>query len=50
MIPSNRRVAKPQLPPDVLACVADRAWYAEWPEWDLAGELRMQRLVSVRPP
>lgn len=38
------------LPEDVLACVADRAWYADWPEWDLAGELRLQRVIGVRSP
>jgi hypothetical protein len=31
------------VPADVLGCVADRAWYADWPQWDLQGELRLQR-------
>lgn len=39
-----------EVPPDVLDCVADRAWYADWPEWDIAGELRLQRSIDVLPP
>lgn len=39
-----------EVPADVLECVADRAWYAEWPEWDLPGELRLQRSIEVKPP
>jgi hypothetical protein len=38
------------LPDSVLACVADRAWYSDWPEWDLGGELRLQRSIAVRAP
>lgn len=38
------------IPGDVLACVADRAWYADWPEWDLPGELRLQRSIDIPPP
>jgi hypothetical protein len=37
------------IPPDVLDCVADRVWYAEWPEWDLPGELRLQRSLQMSP-
>ncbi|MEQ1564864.1 MAG: hypothetical protein ABMA64_04445 [Myxococcota bacterium] len=36
-----------EIPPDVLACVADRAWLSDWPEWELKGELRMQRSFEV---
>ena len=38
------------VPRDVVDCVAERAWSAEWPSWDLSGELRLQRSASVRPP
>lgn len=38
------------LPQDVVDCVADRAWYADWPSWELGGELRLQRSFGVRPP
>jgi hypothetical protein len=44
------RAMRLELPSDVLQCVADRAWYAEWPEWDLPGELRLQRSIEVQPP
>ncbi|MEQ1504575.1 MAG: hypothetical protein ABMB14_20215, partial [Myxococcota bacterium] len=37
------------LPADVLTCVAERAWYADWPEWDLGGELRLQRSFELKP-
>jgi hypothetical protein len=42
-----------ELPPDVTSCVADRAWLSDWPEWDLPGELRLQRefdLTEGTPP
>ena len=37
------------LPADVVTCVADKAWDAEWPEWDVTGELRLQRHFEVNP-
>jgi hypothetical protein len=36
------------MPGEVVDCVADRAWYADWPTWDLGGELRLQRQVEYR--
>jgi hypothetical protein len=38
------------LPDDVVACVADAVWYGDWPEWDLPGEMRLQRSVELEPP
>lgn len=34
---------------EVLSCVADKAWLSDWPEWDLPGELRLQRSITVDP-
>lgn len=36
-----------EVPRDVVGCVADRAWYADWPTWDLQGELRLQRSFEI---
>jgi hypothetical protein len=38
------------VPADVVSCVADAAWYADWPSWDLRGELRLQRSFDVVAP
>ena len=38
------------VPADVVSCVADMAWYADWPTWDLRGELRLQRSFDVVAP
>jgi hypothetical protein len=35
------------VPDDVLACVADAVWYGDWPEWELGGELRLQRSIEL---
>lgn len=39
----------PPVPPEVVSCVADKAWLADWPEWDLPGELRLQRSFTMNP-
>ena len=36
------------LPADVVACVRDVAWAAEWPEFEMTGEVRFQRSVRAR--
>ncbi len=38
------------VPADVVSCVADRAWYADWPTWDLRGEIRLQRSFDMMSP
>jgi len=38
------------VPADVVSCVADMAWYADWPTWDLRGEIRLQRSFDVAAP
>lgn len=38
------------VPADVVSCVADKAWYTDWPTWDLRGELRLQRSFDVVTP
>jgi hypothetical protein len=38
-----------EVPPEVVSCVADKAWMNDWPEWDLPGELRLQRMITVSP-
>ena len=38
------------VPADVVSCVADTAWYADWPTWDLRGEIRLQRAFDVVAP
>lgn len=37
------------VPQEVVGCVADKAWIADWPEWDLPGELRLQRAITMKP-
>jgi hypothetical protein len=37
------------IPGDVMTCVDDKAWDAEWPEWDVQGELRLQRHIEINP-
>jgi hypothetical protein len=37
------------VPEQVVSCVADKAWLADWPEWDLPGEIRLQRSINMRP-
>lgn len=38
------------VPAEVVSCVADMAWYTDWPTWDLRGELRLQRSFDVVTP
>jgi hypothetical protein len=49
MVDMGFRSLEREVPTDVIQCVADKAWYAEWPEWDLQGELRLQRSITVTP-
>ncbi|HHO53819.1 MAG TPA: hypothetical protein ENK18_23840 [Deltaproteobacteria bacterium] len=37
-----------EMPTSVRDCIADKAWYGDWPSWDLQGELRLQRSVAYR--
>lgn len=37
------------VPEDVVACVADKVWEADWPTMDVPGELRLQRTLTVTP-
>ncbi|MBX2796199.1 MAG: hypothetical protein KTR31_00980 [Myxococcales bacterium] len=37
-----------EMPQTVADCIRDAAWYADWPTWDLEGELRLQRQISYR--
>ena len=38
------------VPAEVVGCVADAAWYNDWPTWDLDGELRLQRSFDLPKP
>lgn len=37
-----------EMPGAVSDCIADKAWYGDWPSWDLSGELRLQRSVAYK--
>lgn len=39
----------PAVPDEVVACVADAVWYGDWPDWEIRGELRLQRAVELEP-
>jgi hypothetical protein len=49
MVDMGFRSLEREVPADVIECVADKAWYAEWPEWELRGEQRLQRSITVTP-
>lgn len=49
LVDFGMRSLGPQVPESVVECVADAVWYGDWPEWDLRGELRLQRSIEVQP-
>jgi hypothetical protein len=49
LVDFGMRALGPEVPEEVVSCVADAVWYGEWPEWELAGELRLQRSIELEP-
>ncbi len=37
-----------EVPGDVMDCMRDQAWFSEWPDFDLRGQLMLQRKVEVQ--
>ncbi|MCA9494220.1 MAG: hypothetical protein KC621_30040 [Myxococcales bacterium] len=37
------------VPEEVVGCVADKVWEADWPTMNVPGELRLQRTLTVTP-
>jgi hypothetical protein len=36
-----------EVPGEVMSCIRDQAWYGEWPDFELKGQLTLQRSVEI---
>jgi hypothetical protein len=48
MVDFGLRSLSSEVPAEVMGCIRDQAWYSDWPDFDIEGQMTLQRSVEVQ--